>query len=132
SGAQWLVFRPAEQGWNSAYLPAPFYRKTEVWDEIAKIWKSSETDALTGYIWSRGALRKTLTRDGDEDPTREAWERFVWGDLVHRPMLDLLPMAAAEDLVRTGEYRPWRIDEQVIENAAADLTDEVCGQGRTI
>lgn len=132
SGAQWLIFRPTERGWGSTYLPAPFYRKAEVWDQIARVWNSREAAALTEYICAHGALKKTLTRDDDQDPTREAWERFVWGDLVHAPLLDLLPMAAAEDLVRTGEYCPWRIDDQVIEEAAADLADQICKQGRTI
>jgi hypothetical protein len=131
AGRDWLVFRPNERGWGTIDLPGPSYRKNEVWDKIDTIWNSTETATLTEYVWSHGGLKKTLSRD-DGDPSREGWERFVWADLVHAPLLDLLPMVAAEELVRTGDYQPWHMEERTIEDAAADLADQICERRQTI
>jgi hypothetical protein len=134
SGGEWLVFRPGDGNvtWTTTRLPAPQYRATAVWDRIDSIWKSPEFDALTEYLWSRGTLAKTLSQDGDGVPTRESWERFVWGDLVHMPLLALLPRAATEDLVRHGRYEPWRVDEQALAGAADEIADNLCFSARTV
>jgi hypothetical protein len=75
---------------------------------------------------------KTISQDGDGVPTRESWERFVWGDLVHMPLLALLPRAATEDLVRHGRYEPWRVDGQALADAADEIADNLCCSARTV
>ena len=126
SGDDWLVFRPTSEGYSSTRLPAPMYVRETVWNRIQEIWKSQESDELTEYLWSRGAFKKTLTRDDELPPSREAWERVVWGELVHGPLLVLLNRAASEELTLTGAYVPWNIDDAAIELAAADLARQSC------
>jgi hypothetical protein len=135
TGGRFPVTRLTEGEWVDQELPAPSYRKKAIWYRISEVWKSKEADDLTNYLWSRGALKKTLWIDDDKwdaDKSKESWQRFVWGDLVHAPLLTFLPLAAEEDLVKTGEYQPWRLSEKTIEDAAADLADEVCNRRRTI
>ena len=58
--------------------------------------------------------------------------RFVWANLVHAPLLGLLPVVAGEELVRTGTYQPWHIDESIVEEAAGDLAAKICEKRQTI
>lgn len=134
SGGEWLVFHPGEDGtgWGARNMAAPMYRAKAVWDRIASVWRSPETAVLMEYLWSHGAMTKTIHQDGDGVPLRDAWERFVWGDIVHVPLLSLLPRAAAEDLVTHGAYEPWRIDASTLSAAAAEIANTLCNASRTV
>jgi hypothetical protein len=127
-----MVYRPTANGWGGVTFPCPGYHSREVWDAISNIWNSEESAALTEYIWERGALKKELSIDGDAVPGKTGWARFVWGDLVHGPLLHLLEVALIDELTETGEYTPWRIRENEVLLASQEVARSLCRSGRHV
>jgi hypothetical protein len=132
SGSRQEIVRATDSGFATYELPAPNYRSREVWNRIPAVCAAPESKALTAYLWSRGACEKSLTRDDAAVPTRDAWERFVWGDLLHMPLEEILYHAATESLVNDGTYVPWRVDDDLVGKVAADIADTLCTGGRSI
>lgn len=131
-GRRLEIFRPTNNGFTTYDLPAPDYRSKAVWDHIPLVCAVRESRELTDYLWSHGACEKTLTRDDAAVPPREAWERFVWGDLLHMPLEEILVRSAAESLVNDGAFTPWRVDEELVHEVSADIADTLCTGGRLI
>jgi hypothetical protein len=76
---------------------------------------------LTDYLWEQGQPKKTLTRDGDEDPDREAWAGFVWNDLILQTAVYLAERTVPEDLCRGREHQLWKIGTQEVSEAAEEM-----------
>ena len=129
---QWLVYRRDDRGFRAEQVEGPYYRGPRVWDTIDRHWKSTEANALTDYLWSRGAWKKVLTRDDDQAPTREAWERFAWGDLIHGTLLHLATRTAAKQLVQSPCFDLWGLDDAELARAATDVSAAVCGSPRRV
>lgn len=129
---QKVVAFPKEKGIESRLVAAPFYRGKSVWNKIDEIWKSDESAKLFEYLWENGAEKKQLSRDDDKEPTREAWERFVWGDLVHGPILYLMRKASNHQMSLQGKCTLWETTDNAIDAAVEDLADKLCGLDRNI
>jgi hypothetical protein len=99
---------------------------------VTRHWKSPEADTLTDYLWGRGAWKKQLTRDDDQLPTREAWERFAWGDLIHGTLLHLATRAATKQLVQSPCFDLWALGDSDLLRAADDIAAMVSGLPRRI
>jgi len=127
-----VIYRPTPTGWTSVTLRCPFYRAAEVWDAIDVVWSSMEGTSLVDYLWTRGALKKTLSRDGDIAPDKRDWGRFVWGDLVHSPLLHLLELNLVRELTEAGNCTAWRIDGGELETACREVARQVCQSGRHV
>ncbi len=126
------VYRPIPNGWGGCALPCPSYRSREVWDGIAEVWNSRECAALTEYVWANGALKKQITIDGDAVPDKPGWARFIWGELVHGPLLELLENVLIVDLTMTGGFTLWRLDENAVLLASREVARRVCRTGRHV
>ena len=102
------VFRGDESEVGGHEVLSPVYRDTSVWERIAQVWNSPEFMELADYLWERGAMKKTIS---GPDPGKDAWARFVFGDLVHSPLLIALEWTAREALVDAKPPVPWAVDE---------------------
>lgn len=116
-------------GWGGYSMSCPFYQSNEVWDAIDKVWDSPESQALADYLWKHGQMKITMGRDGDGIPERKAWERHVWGDLIHTPLLLLLEDSLIKDMVQFGVHQPWNLDKEEIPHATKDVARKASGHG---
>src|SRR5207245_6728898 len=57
---------------------------------------------------------------------------FVWGDLIHGPLLHLVTHTAAKQLVQSPCFDVWAIDDNELVRAADDIAAAVCGQRRWV
>jgi hypothetical protein len=116
------VYRMGAGGTGGSHLVEfPAYHAREVFDWLAKHGRSPEAMALLNYVWDHGALKKTITRDDDQIPTREAWEGFALLDLVHVPLLRALEWQAIGFAVDGESPKPWNIDETVLDEVVYRL-----------
>ncbi|HEX3694518.1 MAG TPA: hypothetical protein VH374_03925 [Polyangia bacterium] len=126
------IYRPTTNGWAATELPFPHYRARIVWDAIDKVWNAAETEELTGYLWERGALKKKISTEGQVAPGKDSWARFVWGELIHGPLLHLLREAAIRELNDTGGFTPWELGHEEVRLAAEEIARRLCKSGRRV
>jgi hypothetical protein len=110
-------------------VAVPSYRDPVVWERINNIWRCPETLALTDYIWDQGALKKTIS---GLDPSRDDWARFVYGDLVHNPLLVALEESLREDLVDGGVIKAWRVAPEKLEQCIGDVVSLYCQHNQLV
>lgn len=120
SGFVWADGRIEE-----AELPLPKYDRFHP-DPTLKIWQTPAAKDLTDYIWSRGALKLTLSKD-DGEPTQEGWASFTWSHLVLRPLSYIATRAAMEDLTLGRNHAPWRVPDDALEDAISELVGLLTG-----
>lgn len=125
------IVRPRSDGFETQDLMAPNYNPA-IFREADKLVQLPVSKALTDYIWSHGQLRQTLRRDDNSEVPRSAWERVVWGELIHSPLHWILLGAALEELVATGTFRPWGCDAISITTAAKEVGQRVACKRRTL
>lgn len=125
------IVRPRPDGFGTEDLLAPSYNPA-IFREAAKLSQLPAAKALNDYVWSHGQFRKTITRDDKRDVPRSAWERAVWGELIHSPLQWLLFNAALEELVATGTFRAWSVDPNLTTAAAKEVARRIVRKRRTI
>lgn len=105
-----IIYRVQGTRYGSFWMEVPDYRDKIVWDEIEKIWPETATE-LINYLWDCGKPRKTLS---GRNPDKMSWGRFVFGELVHDPILGMLEDSVIEQLIDGDSVESWVItDEQI-------------------
>jgi hypothetical protein len=120
------VYRATETGMRSDDVERPSYFKTFP-ESLGSARSSPEAVALTDYLWSRGQLKKSLSRDRDAVPTKEAWAGFTWDDLILVTVWYLADRAVTEDVSLGRSHEPWRCDPDDIDDAVAELVGLLSG-----
>lgn len=123
------VLREDDSGIQGSQVLCPSYRHQVVWDRIAQTARFAESLALTDYVWNQGALKKTLT---GQVPDKDAWARFVYGDLVHQPLLIALEDTALECLIDHRTAATWVADSEKIEKHIEDVVALHCKHRQTV
>lgn len=108
---KWHVYRGDERSSGSIEIDIPFYRDKIVWEHIDTLSRAPAAIALTDYLWEKGAFKKTLTGPA---PDKQAWARFVYGDLVHGPILGALNETSLLEAVKIGAVVPWSVEEDIL------------------
>ena len=120
------VYRATDTGISSDDIEVPSYFRTFS-DNLGRARSSPEGQALTDYLWSRGQLKKKLSRDGDAVPTKEAWASFTWDDLILTTVWYLADRAVTEDVSLNRNHEPWRYDAADLDDAVAELVGLLSG-----
>ncbi|OEU69939.1 MAG: hypothetical protein BA863_11175 [Desulfovibrio sp. S3730MH75] len=104
------IYRVQGTGYGAFWMQVPDYRAKIVLDKIEKLWPETATN-LVDYLWNCGKPRKTLI---GPKPDKMSWGRFVFGELVHGPILDMLKDSIIDQLVDSDSVKLWMVtDEQV-------------------
>jgi hypothetical protein len=83
--------------------------------------------ALTGYLWSRNALKLELSTDDDSEPPKDAWASFTWRHLVLSPLSHLALRSAMEDLTLGRNHVTWSVTSRALDGAADELVGLLTG-----
>jgi hypothetical protein len=117
------IIRPNQTGFGTVYLEGPDYGRT-IWREAPNLCRLPESLALADYLWDCGSERMSITRGDGRPAERPAWDRAIWGQLIHGPLQWLLYGAALEDLVLSGEYPRWHLPSIARDAACADIAQQ--------
>jgi hypothetical protein len=106
-------------------VPFPRYLMAS-WRAIETIWLTQDFRALSDYLFSRNAFQKTLHSDSDRVPTEESWARWVFAELIHEPILQMLEDQAIAEAVDDKPYALWHVEQSRILETAERLTARHC------
>jgi hypothetical protein len=121
------VYRSNEKGGiRTSEIEMPYYMRVFP-DASNPAPTSAAARALTDYLWSRRQLKKTLSRDGDAEPTKEGWAASIWVDLILQPIWYLAVRAATHDLSVGNTPTPWRADRADVDDAVTELVGLLTG-----
>lgn len=123
---QRIIWRVQGTGYGSFYMQVPDYRAKIVWDEIGKIRPETATE-LVNYLWDCGKPRKRLS---GPHPDKISWGEFVFLELVHNPILNMLEDSAMEQLIDSDSIKIWMIPNEQIK-ASVSRSVQRLSKGKT-
>jgi hypothetical protein len=125
------ITRPNGMGFGPVNIQGPEYGRI-IWREAQNLSRLPEFRSLADFLWSNGSVRMSFTRDDGKPVERPAWDRAIWGQLIHSSLHWLIHDAALEDLVLSGEYEKWRLAPATREAACADIAQQRVRGQRTL
>jgi len=114
----YVIYRGTAKSIGGVWESLPDYQCQSVWDKIDKIWNNKEVIALMDYLWGHNAFKKKIT---GPSPDRSSWARFVFGDLIHMPLLTALERTAIENQTDEKAVSPWEISDSQLDNVIRDM-----------
>jgi hypothetical protein len=130
-GVVYRKLQPPTVGYGGHRIPMPAYGR--LLSEIrGPAQRGQEGIAFTDHLWEAGALPRTLSRDGDGVPDKDAWALFTWAERIEVPFLYLCNLSATRQLCETGTFQPWHVDQVETAAAARDIATTICHQRRSV